>query len=353
MSLERKGVAFPDNRCLKQGGDVAEDIDEFEACAICFEQKEFIALPCACKVNYCASCWDHALAASVAARGRACCPSCRASLRVDYDPVEGRLTFAASGEALVDDWRAQVYGKARPVQIQLLQRYGQDLAERAAAGAHGDSEKPAASIIGIAHACEPHADQLEGVVPVCVCGAEMERMSSKQRIERMLYDTDPNFASHFGTNQDELVERLMKCALVTCDLCQQLATRTGACWTCKNGQNTILHPASYDVCEACFEQYAGAHSAAAARHSEGKALSASASCSASSSSDGPTATGHPHSPTGVTGCCHLGLAVLRRMLPNRVSTVGPVADGGLPVVATARASRRRRSLVPRFVSAMR
>lgn len=29
-----------------------------------------------------------------------------------------------------------------------------------------------------------------------------------------------------------------------------------AVYTCDNGEKTILHPTTYDVCEACFVRYA-------------------------------------------------------------------------------------------------
>ena len=29
-----------------------------------------------------------------------------------------------------------------------------------------------------------------------------------------------------------------------------------AVYTCDNGERTILHPTTYDVCEACFVRYA-------------------------------------------------------------------------------------------------
>lgn len=85
----------PSEEVAQQRGDEG-DADEAgsvsdsdECCAICFEHRDFVELPCACKVSYCSACWDRALAASVATHGRARCPSCRSVLRVDFDPVAG------------------------------------------------------------------------------------------------------------------------------------------------------------------------------------------------------------------------------------------------------------------------
>ena len=41
-----------------------------------------------------------------------------------------------------------------------------------------------------------------------------------------------------------------------CDLCDEHLSHSVAVYTCDNGERTILHPTTYDVCEACFVRYA-------------------------------------------------------------------------------------------------
>ena len=43
---------------------------------------------------------------------------------------------------------------------------------------------------------------------------------------------------------------------VVCDLCDQSLQPGIPVYTCGNGERTILHPTTYDVCEACFVRYA-------------------------------------------------------------------------------------------------
>ena len=43
---------------------------------------------------------------------------------------------------------------------------------------------------------------------------------------------------------------------VVCDLCDEHLSHSVAVYTCDNGERTILHPTTYDVCEACFVRYA-------------------------------------------------------------------------------------------------
>lgn len=70
-----------------------EQLQEVE-CTICFEAiLEETLLPCQCKLHYCLSCWDKALANSFSQCGQARCPSCRSLVRVDFDPVQLRLAF--------------------------------------------------------------------------------------------------------------------------------------------------------------------------------------------------------------------------------------------------------------------
>jgi len=224
-----------------------------ECCAICFEHRAFISLPCSCRVNYCTSCWDRALATSITVRGRAQCPTCRSDFCVDFNPEAGGLVFSQDTDGTAArDWRSRLYGKAKPVQIQMLRDFGASMA----GGAKGYSGNTL-TVAG-AGVCQEAkvAERRTGRLPLCVCGGELERVSSRVRIFRLLEATDPSWRSRIS-NHEALISRLLASALVTCDLCQEVATRTGHVWTCKNGQQTVLHPAAFDVCETCFALHAG------------------------------------------------------------------------------------------------
>jgi len=217
----------------KEPGPEAEA--EAEECAICFEPGTFVDLPCSCVIKYCTACWDRALATSVTVRGRAQCPSCRAAFKVDFDTDSASLVFSKDplGTAACD-WRSQLYEKVRHVQIRLLRGFG----------ASTESQSPSCGRCSL----QPH----------CVCGAELEHISSRSRILRLLEDMDPGWRARIGS-ADEMVERLLDSSLVTCDLCDKVAIRSKGLWTCKNGPHTVMHPAAYDVCESCFEKYSGVH----------------------------------------------------------------------------------------------
>lgn len=233
-------------------GKAAFDSEE-ECCAICFEHRPIITLPCSCRVSYCAACWDRALAVSIAVRGHAQCPSCRTAFLVDFDPDEGGLVYSPDAEgAASPNWRAQLYVKAQPVQIQLLRSFGAVLA--GAARHRGDDAAPAAVAGGRAEA--KAQDTRARRLPQCVCGAQLERVDNRGRILRLLAETDPDWRSKVD-DEEEVIASLSARALVTCDLCGQVANRTGFVWTCQSGQQALLHPSAYDICEQCFSAHAG------------------------------------------------------------------------------------------------
>lgn len=219
--------------------------DDEETCTICFERKAFVQTPCACTLNYCACCWDRALAASVTTRGRAQCPSCRTAFRVDYDPDAKSLIFSKETEVTtLAEWRSRLYMKAKPVQIRLLQDFGMACDSADVPNCVGPPS-PAKGTNSPAGA---------GGEPVCVCGSMLERIDTRTRVVRMLEDTEPGWRNRV-TDSERLVESLAKSSLITCDLCEEVATTTGFLWTCKNGPHTVLHPAAYDVCEGCFGRH--------------------------------------------------------------------------------------------------
>jgi len=225
------------------------DSEEDAICAICFEHTPFVALPCACKIKYCAQCWDRALATSVSVRGRAQCPTCRSAFKIEFDVDTGNLVFSPDPEGThACDWRSQLYVKVRNVQIRLLESYGKVVSGDLSPGRLATAPKSPKSGAG----------ECNGRLPSCVCGAALEHISSRARILRMLEDTEPGWRSRVPQPED-LVLRLMNSSLVTCDLCDQIAISSGSVWTCQNGPHTVMHPAAYDVCDACFDRHSGIH----------------------------------------------------------------------------------------------
>jgi len=238
---------------LPQSDDTSLESDLF--CAICFETKSFVSLPCACNVNYCATCWDRALALSVAERGHAQCPSCRMAFLIDFVAETGSLVFSKQEKGTSQrHWRSRLYGKAKPVQIRLLKNYG--------SAVQYDAVVPKECTEDHSLMCtskSPEAESQFANKPLCVCGASLERVSSKARIMRMLEYIEADWRSRVS-EADQLVDSLVRSSLITCDLCDRVATRTGSLWTCVNGPHTVLHPEAYEVCESCFSKYAGASS---------------------------------------------------------------------------------------------
>lgn len=243
-----------------------EDGDADGVCAICFEQRPFQKLPCSCRANFCLSCWDRALRASVRDRGRAQCPSCRSNFCVDFDRDTAGPVFSKTEEGMTrEDWRSRMYDKARPVQISSLQDYGAMLKMSTAPSSEGvfvaspegiiTSSAPSAKRDKDVHPDEARENaQLHG--PLCVCGSVFERVDVHARAERMLDDTQPGWRSRIE-QQEQLIAKLVSGDIITCDLCDGTTTSTGFLWTCRTGPHTVLHPAAYDICEFCFSHHAG------------------------------------------------------------------------------------------------
>lgn len=122
-------------------------------CVICFEStSQWAALPCACNVEYCTRCWDRALAESFNACDKSRCPTCRGTVRVDFDAEQGCLLFSREEEGLPEPSEAQasqgaaeerairaerifarrketvdrLLKQARPMQVRLLRRHGEE-----------------------------------------------------------------------------------------------------------------------------------------------------------------------------------------------------------------------------------
>mmetsp|Transcript_15664 Transcript_15664/g.34354 ORF Transcript_15664/g.34354 Transcript_15664/m.34354 type:complete len:282 (+) Transcript_15664:108-953(+) len=224
----------------------AEVVDEFPECIICSEElsseTDIVKLPCKCTSAYCHGCWDRCLAASVSAHGQALCPSCRCSMRVDYDPVQGRLLFERSSsgtgsdgpEMAADNWRSGLYEKARPRQIMLLQLFGAQ-AELARAGPDEGSSSVAEDVLQ-----QPEE-------PRCVCGSRLMRVSVRERIHALV-------AEHSESAPPSLIEIYVRYPPIICDICDQRMQGSHV-WSCENRGRTILHADAYDVCEACFAHH--------------------------------------------------------------------------------------------------
>lgn len=280
MSSLHKPSDVCESRCILAAEPVSagETMAEDE-CIICFEALESrggaVELPCACKVAYCAQCWDRSLAASMTACGWALCPSCRSSMQVDFDATTGRLLFKRSSgptnEGITqDDWRRRLYRQARPMQIQLLQEFGAKAvasgpiepnesrtcapAEEVADNSPATSSMPSKRNRDASSSSRSLESRLPDAAkdnpPRCVCGCRLTYTSVRERVLAFIKEETPVPLTH-----DQL-EYMMQRPPIKCDLCDHQVERSGSVWTCENGRRTVLHSVAYDVCEACFSLYA-------------------------------------------------------------------------------------------------
>merc|ERR1712080_442388 len=94
-------------------------------------------------------------------------------------------------------------------------------------------------------------------LPACVCGSSLVHVSGEERAKRFL-DTQPG-ASRDSLHYQMLLHMLTSkqgASLCMCDLCGANVGVANAVWTCRNGDCTILHATSYDICDECFMRYA-------------------------------------------------------------------------------------------------
>jgi len=248
------------------GGMTPLDADDDALCAICFEEGPFVSLPCACRIDYCSACWDRALATSVSVRGHPQCPSCRTGFHIEYNQEAQRLEFSKEDEAMTRaDWRACLYGKTKPLQKKLLKDFGAAVKHASMFAEEVPDEKVPERMVP--EECNLYSKQAqdeswscskhrEGCEPLCLCGAVLERLSGRDRILRLLQDTDPDWRSRV-MDPEKCISTLVSSSLVTCDLCDENAMTTGFVWTCSNGPRTVMHPAAYDICESCFTCHSG------------------------------------------------------------------------------------------------
>eukprot|EP00446_Apocalathium_sp_SHHI-4_P041005 CAMPEP_0177332630 /NCGR_PEP_ID=MMETSP0368-20130122/21697_1 /TAXON_ID=447022 ORGANISM="Scrippsiella hangoei-like, Strain SHHI-4" /NCGR_SAMPLE_ID=MMETSP0368 /ASSEMBLY_ACC=CAM_ASM_000363 /LENGTH=309 /DNA_ID=CAMNT_0018793113 /DNA_START=59 /DNA_END=988 /DNA_ORIENTATION=- len=291
--------------------------DEASPCAICYEPcAQSVDLPCQCKVDYCASCWDRALAKSFNSCAQARCPTCRAPVRVDYDDASDRLTFGAQVELeSADGTRVRLAQQLRPRQIRILAEFAAQhgaplplpaedppladgVAPRAATPpapaspapptgtlppaempscASGPPPSPTGAVASappppptgtspvtaqrersraVVVAAVRHATCLAqaGQLPRCVCGAALELISVQERARRFMQQ-----AESWRTSQ-ALAPLLQRGAMkIVCDLCNQPMSMDGTMgklWACERGDGTIKHATSNDICMACFIYHA-------------------------------------------------------------------------------------------------
>jgi len=246
--LEASGAAA-------ESADVAEEVE----CGICYEAIPLTGiakLPCSCRVPYCHSCWDRALAASMSSCGRATCPSCRMALRVDFDAALGRLFFSRAETNSAgctgidtpnnanedDDWFVRLYAQAKPAQIKLLQEYSAGVrdAERSCAG------------VQVPNSARGQHQGPRQQLPRCVCGSQLVCLTVEQRV--LMY------AEEEGVTNQRRLERMLKRPPIICDLCNRDVSPDGSIWSCENGSSTVMHPASYDICSRCFTLCTTGHS---------------------------------------------------------------------------------------------
>lgn len=293
-----------------QHGMDVEEPHETAECAICFESVlQTTALPCACKVAYCAQCWDRALAQSFNSVGQARCPTCREQVCVDFDPERVCLVFSRAAQGLrqeaeargvdarqaLEDYKTEAVRKLRqqalPAQVRLLEEHGErnpvlhDMALAPEAQLRGMSESALRRHIidlggnapdnlekeDLVSLLRKEAEEKQALgcllgrnfadatqeLPSCVCGCSLERVSGDERTMRCC---DKMLAGSSRDSQQylDVFERLtlMQPSICFCDLCGKSVAIANAVWTCENGDSTILHATSYDVCDECFMRYA-------------------------------------------------------------------------------------------------
>mmetsp|Transcript_132921 Transcript_132921/g.230989 ORF Transcript_132921/g.230989 Transcript_132921/m.230989 type:complete len:302 (+) Transcript_132921:48-953(+) len=276
---------------------------EDRECAICFEAvAEATVLPCACNVDYCARCWDRALAQSFNSCGHARCPTCRGPVCVDYDSEKCGLVFSpeakspsidsegdkagADKQAAMCETMQKLREQALPTQLKHLRDYGgrhphiKDIAGSPDAHLRNMSASALKLLIdsvgGSAENClekEELVCQLEkagqGEVvcsilseavaecPTCVCGSSLEWVSGRERTKRaceVLFPGVPLESERFQILQEMFKEKCGSACF--CDLCSCPLPCSSGVWTCKNGNSTILHATAYDVCSKCFVRHA-------------------------------------------------------------------------------------------------
>merc|ERR1712113_841425 len=86
----------------------------------------------------------------------------------------------------------------------------------------------------------------------CVCGCQLQRVLGVVRYRSTFADADIPMVGEYAA--ENYLRRIVGSQLevVKCDLCGASVKANQVVWTCKNGNATILHATSYDVCEKCL-----------------------------------------------------------------------------------------------------
>ncbi|CAE8634112.1 unnamed protein product, partial [Polarella glacialis] len=275
-------------------------------CAICFESiTASTILPCSCKVPYCETCWDKALARSFLDCGRSRCPTCRSAVRVDFDAETLSLVFSkesddgVTGEAPANMEEAlriqaahneainRLVAQAIPAQIRLLSNFGtqHESLRTFAENPQEQLSKLSASTLkqhitalgGSAEGCLEKSDLVQrvqeaagsqqvlagywaacsGESPACVCRSSLKRVTGLDRARHFCQRRVPDHPP--GSRVfEEMLARITRNGRtsVICDLCEEVVMLGSGVWTCENSDSTILHATQYDVCEKCFVRHA-------------------------------------------------------------------------------------------------
>lgn len=254
---------------------------------------ERITLPCSCRIAYCSSCWDRALARSFQDAGRARCPTCRSAVRIDFDSCSGRVNFTREARADEAD-RGTVISRlvlqVKPAQIRALQQFGSvnpelrhiaegrfDRVGEAASpqllrrtqelGWGGGTKGSARAILRLLS--EKH--NLSGAElaslwasglssgPSCVCGGRLLHVSGMDRALFSLKHGAPHLppgSEQYAACLRRITDEGKTCG-ANCDICGAISLPLREwIWTCESREETILHPAAYDICEGCFMRHA-------------------------------------------------------------------------------------------------
>jgi len=276
-------------------------------CAICFEEaSQTTQLPCNCNVVYCVQCWDRSLAQSFNASGQARCPTCRTTVCVDFDPERVCLVFSRAPPPSTtsshdsDPFREtsktrdvqKLRQQALPAQVRLLQNHGirhSSLKEMVLAPevhllrmSESELKYRCALVWASTEDCLEKEDLIRRLLeeatrkqemgrvlgeqlaslteelPACVCGSSLVRVSGAERTMRCC-DKMPQLSGipRSSNIYQTVFERFTtQTSICFCDLCGSSVPTANAVWTCKNGDTTILHATSYDVCDECFMRHA-------------------------------------------------------------------------------------------------
>ena len=259
------------------------DGNEDLVCAICFDAvTHSTVLPCTCKqAVYCTRCWDRSLAESLNSCGEARCPTCRAPINVDFDPEQRSLIFKCDEAQYTEDVsvrRKQAEDKLReqirPAQVKLLQQYGAEHPHLHEASHAIEREGiPACTNNSSINCDEEELTQcwathtkaetitaLGQATPHCVCGSYLHRVPGRERarkclellvVQQSLMLPPTSGSPEFESLLDRIIES-SEASVCYCDLCLQSIPVNCDVWTCENGETTILHANSYDVCNDCL-----------------------------------------------------------------------------------------------------